>query len=272
MTSPSTDGPSDGESSKLLEVFLSRQDLIEAVTREPRSKPQLVEASGRSRSTVDRGVRTLEKAGIMTRESNGQYELTLFGTVLTREVERTLGRLGALARIRSFFDDAALTAHLDPALFEGATIETSDGLGISAALASFADATEVRLVDPPVGIAFLGIVEHAGPSLAAETTVVVRSDVLTEIAEYNPRIVEAYREQGIELYETDDHLPFSFALLSHDGRPSLCLILGTGHDGLVLVETAAPTAVAWGESRYEQSLANARAVAPSPQTHHTDGQ
>lgn len=250
----------------LLDLFLSRRDLVAPIARRPRSKPELVEASERSRSTVDRGVGALERAGIVSRNSKGRYDLTLFGTVVHRELERTLAHIETLAEIRTFIDDAATDVDLDPALFDESDINYTEGLGISTALDTFADATAVQLVDPPFGLVFLGLGGQDWPRIGTDVTVVLRRDVIGEISSYNPTLLDSYLERDIGLYETEVHLSFSFAMVAEGLQRSLCLMLGNGQDGMVFVESASPSALEWGEALYSRTTANAREISPNTAT------
>lgn len=250
----------------LLHLLLARQDLIEALARRPRSKPELVEASERSRSTVDRGIKVLDRVGIVSRNSKGEYDLTLFGTVVHRELERTLSHVETLAEIRTFIDDAATDGYLDPALFDESQISHTDGLGISTALDTFADATTVQLIDPPFGLVFLALGNRDWPQIGTDVSVVLRQDVIGEIASHNPTFLDSYLERGITLYEMELDLPFSFALIADGLQRSLCLILGNGQDGMVFIESTSPSAFEWGKALYKQTTANAQEIFPNTST------
>lgn len=247
----------------LLHLFLARQDLIEALARGPQSKPELVEASDRSRSTVDRGIKILDRVDIVSRNSKGQYELTLFGTIVHRELEKALSQLESVAEIRVFINDAATDGYLDPVLFDESQIRCTDGLGISTALETFADATAVQLVDPPFGLVFLGLANRDWSQIGTDVSVVLRRGVIGEISSHNPTFFDSYLERGITLYEMERNLPFSFALITEGKQRSLCLMLGNGQDGMVFIESPSPSAVEWGESLYQRTTANAKEIFPN---------
>ena len=61
-----------------IDLVAKRVDLLEALAAGPRYKPALVEATGDSRSTVDRAIRELEAAGLIERTDEG-FWATLAG-------------------------------------------------------------------------------------------------------------------------------------------------------------------------------------------------
>lgn len=248
----------------LLDRLTARRDLIACLKREPLSKPELVEACGVSRSTVDRGVAALADAGIVARGERGRYELTLFGEVVTREVERTLDRMESLVAVSDFLGELSSDIGVDADLFDGATINYTSGQGMATIIEAFDGASEVRLVDPPFPLVFIGLALDTGPLVDGEIISLVRRDILVELSAFSPSIVESFLTAGFDLYEIDDHLPFSFALVDRPAGLTLCLVLGNGRDGLALVETEASTAIEWGEALFDRFATDARPVSEIP--------
>lgn len=255
------------DGAELLDDLLSRRDLLECLEGGSHSKPELTEACGVSRSTVDRGIGTLERAGVVTRGMRGQYELTLFGRIIAREFDRALDRMGQLADVRTFVEtlaDLPDGPEMDAGLFDEANVHHGDGMGVTTAIEAFRDATELRIVDPPFALVVLGLAPHDGASIADQVGVFLRNGVLAELKTHGAGLFETYTEHGIDLYEIDDGLPFSFALVDRAGDRTLVLILGDGHDGMALVETAGPAALEWGKALYDRVVEGAEAVPPTP--------
>jgi DNA-binding transcriptional ArsR family regulator len=245
---------------ELLNVLLSRRAIVARLTGDPHTKPELVAECDVSRSTIDRGISALERAGIVRRGERGQYELTLFGEVTVREFERSLAHMDTLASVSDLISDIASEAGVDATLFEEATIHHSAGITITTVLKVFTDATEVCIVDPPLSLFLTGLSSDSEVFIDGEVTALVRCDMLTELAAFNPQTVETNLGGGIDIYEIGESLPFSFALVDRPTGRSLCLILGDERKGMAVVETDTDAAIDWGTKLYEQVLKNAHSV------------
>lgn len=247
------------EGSHLLGILLTRRDLIQCLRRGPHSKPELVEACQVSRSTVDRGIGTLEDSGVVERE--GRYKLSLFGSIVASEFQRGYERMDSLVRIREFLQDLDGAA-VDAALFDEADIAATDGIGIGPLLEILDGATAVRFVDPPFALVALGLAGEGATIPSATVSVLIRSVVLEEVREFNPSLMAGFADNDVEIRKYDGSFPFSFALVERDGETSLCLVLWSEQRGMALVETINPAALAWGEARYEEALATCNPVVP----------
>lgn len=250
---------SKGDGSHLLGTLLARRDLVECLQADPRTKPELTDHCGVSRSTVDRGVATLFDAGIVRKGSDGRYELTLFGSIVEREFDHCFERMNRLADVREFLED--LDSETDPDrlpvaadLFEGAEITYTEGIGVEQVLETLAGANSVRLVDPPFTLLILGLASNGGSHQPTSVTVLVRDEVLEEVERFDPELLERFVKNDIRIQQYKGSLSFAFALVERDGDTSLCLILWSDQRGMAIVETATEVAVEWGETRYAEAL------------------
>lgn len=249
----------DEHGGKLLDAIRSRRDILRSLNLGPRTKPELVDECDVSRSTIDRGIGTLEDVGVVVR-TDGRYKLTLFGRVVFRDFGLMLERLNRLSRVRHFINDIDGHADVDADLFDRAEIQLSKGLSIAPVPDTFREASELRIVDPPFFLVVLGLASESGPPIDGTVTVFLRSEVLAEVVSYNPSLIETYIGREIALYELSDPPPFSFALLERSTHDSVCLILGNRREGLAIIENQAPDAVTWGEALFEETTDTARQV------------
>lgn len=244
----------------LLDVLRSRKDILQTIKQGPMSKPELVDACDVSRSTIDRGIGTLESAGVVTRGDRGRYELTLFGRVLLRELGRALDRMDRLNEVGPFLEEIDGHAGIDAEFFDDAAIQFSKGVGIATIIETFHGATDLRIVDPPFYLVFLWLASESGPPVDGEVAMFLRDDVLAEVSTYNPSLVETYVERDIDIFELTDPPPFSFALVDRSSQDSVCLILGNRKEGLAVIETQSSEAVAWGRDLFEETAEAAKPV------------
>lgn len=258
---------SKGDGSHLLGTLLARRDLVECLQADPRTKPELTDFCGVSRSTVDRGVATLVDAGIVGRGSDSRYELTLFGSIVAREFEHCFERMDRLADVREFLEDLNNVSDPDRLrfaadLFEGAEITYTDGIGVEQVLETLAGANAVRFVDPPFALLILGLAGNAGSRQPTSVTVLVREEVLAEVQRFDPELLDRFATNDVRIQQYKGSLPFAFSLIDRDGDPSLCLILWSDQRGMAMVETATEAAVDWGETRYAEALTEAEPIDP----------
>lgn len=233
----------------LLDVLLARQEFVACLSEHPRTKPELVVDCQVSRSTVDRGIADLEEAGLV-RRTRGRYELTLFGEIVAHEFDKVFDRMVAFAEVREFVAALPGDADLDATLFADATVRRGGGMGITTAMETLAGASRVRIVDPPLPLLYMGLVRPEPQLDGGSLTVLVREEMLTELAAHVSETLVAFDHAGNRLQRLDRPLPFSFALLDGPTGTELCLLLGSGERGLAVVTTSDAAAVEWGEGLY----------------------
>lgn len=241
---------------ELLGVLLARQRFVECLDERPSTKPELVTDCEVSRSTVDRGIAELEDAGLVRRH-RGRYELTLFGEIVAREFGTLFDRMSAFAAVGDLLAALPGDVGLDATLFEQATVRRGGGMGITTALETFAGASEVRIVDPPLPLLHMGLVQDCEQLRGVNQTVLIRGELLAALATHIPDRLVAFERAGNRLQELDDTLPFAFALVERPTGRELCLLLGSGEAGLAVVTTTDSAAIEWGERLYDSLVADA---------------
>ncbi|MFC4552911.1 MULTISPECIES: helix-turn-helix transcriptional regulator [Halorussus] len=244
-----------------LQKILRRRSHYLRHLRQPRQKRDLVCELDESRSTIDRAVRELERAGFVERGDDG-YRTTLAGELALTEHDRHADRVRGLASFRDLLAELPADASLDGSLFEDPEVVLptphSPREPVGAIDAVLADADRARtlggVVVPEFADAYSERVLDGG--MTAEF-------VLTEgVVEW---LVSRWREQFRAFLETDGvtaavtptERPFSLVLV--DGREGtevgVALHVGGSILGFVRNDTAA--AVAWAEETFERARAGA---------------
>lgn len=251
------------EGYELLERLLPRTDLLECLDDGPKTKPELTEACGVSRSTVNRGINSLEEAGVVERVEGSRFGLTLFGGVVYRELEHLGARLGKLDRVADLITEVGHATDLKAELFDDATIRPPEGMGITAAIDAFRGADSLRIVDPPFGIVYMLVAADPDILGEMETEILVREEMVAEISAIDSIVAEAPPGSTVELRRTGEELPFSVALADHDGTTVLYLVLQNRHGGIAVVRTESAESVQWGEDLYDRLATGAVEIAPA---------
>jgi biotin operon repressor len=248
---------------ELLERLLPRADLLACLEDSPMTKPELTEACGVSRSTVNRGINSLEAAGVVERVEGSRYGLTLFGSIVSRELEHVGTRLHKLNKVADLITEVGHATDLQAELFDDATIRPPEGMGITAAIDAFKGAHSLRIVDPPFGIVYMLVAADPDILGEMETEILVREEMVAEISAIDSIVADAPPGSSVELRRTGEELPFSVALADHGGQTVLYLVLQNRHGGIAVVRTESPKSVAWGEDLYERLARGAVELAPA---------
>jgi len=242
----------------LLLTMISRRDLIACLASDPGTKPELVSACDLSRSTVNRGINHLERAQVVTRGPDGRYRLTLFGEVITHELDQTLDRLNTLEAVRAALTELGAAVDLDPAILADAAITPIEGLGVVETLGVFGDATRVRLVNPPLPFVSFGLETMASMGLTG--TVYLEATVFDELSTAKPALIESLADSGLTIQALQAPAAVAMAIVDRAEAPSSLVILLGSPSTDAIVESRASAAIEWGDARLEAMVAEATPV------------
>jgi len=256
-----TDGV-DGE--RVRDVLRKRSDVLAALSTERHDKPALCDAVGVSRSTVDRAIAELVETGLV-READGQYEATHAGQLGLdtycgyRDVTDTLGAAEPL--LDALPDDAPVGLDLldggtvtvtDPSLPEAALTEVLDRLPAAETLRGFA---------PVVKTNYVSMLQDAVVEEGLSVEIVVKADTLDSIqtiAAARPGVAEFFEADAVDVFTTDEALPYALWLLDGPGLEHAGI---TVHDGGAVVGVLSnddPDVVATYRDQYESVRERAR--------------
>lgn len=229
----------------LTELVLKRRDFLQALADRPRAKPDLVEATETSRSTVDRAIDALEARGLVARE-DGTYRLTFTGRYALSEFDAYTSRLDALVDAHDVLGDLGPEASVDPAALVGATVQTAPSYPNDVA---FHDVIElvragdrVRAVGPALPPRYVDDVRQSIEENELELELVVTPtvvDMLDRRGCHGLRDLVGRDEVGC--YDLDECVPYALWIVeSGDGTDAgLVVYTDTGVKGVVRNDTDA---------------------------------
>ncbi|ESS06310.1 MAG: hypothetical protein A07HB70_01862 [uncultured archaeon A07HB70] len=252
------------DAATLRALVARRRDLLAAAGTDVVDKRDLTETLDVSRSTVDRGVRELERAGLAERVDGG-VRRTLPGTLALREHERTNRRLAAVADASTVLSALPNDADVDSAVLVGASVvsPTPDSpyasLGYQRGVIERADAVRAStsaVIGPQVDLYYEQIVEDG-----LELTVVVSGGVLNRILSgHRDQLREALGTGRVDIYRTDDPLPYGLAVTQTETGGEMFVTV-YDDDGIVgTVGNDSAEAVAWARRTADDQLADAEPV------------
>lgn len=249
-----------------VEALRSRFDVIAAVRTTPRQKPALRSELNVSRSTIDRAVRELECAGLLTRGDDG-YTVTLYGELLAERYETFVRDAAELANGRALLAALPREVSVHPDFLSGADVtqagppaghhpitcfekhlETAGrirGLLHTISQASTPGLLVDRCEDGLVGEFVLGagLTSHATPDVRERTKTLCAT--------------------GIDFYELEA-VPYGLVILDEfetDDDPSVSLfVYDESNELLGTIVNDTPDAVVWAEARYREHRQRATAI------------
>jgi predicted transcriptional regulator len=240
-----------------MSLLTHRRRLLKAVEDGPASKQSLVEDVGVSRSTVDRAVRELEEAGLVSR-TGGAVSLTTSGRVALLAHDRLSDTIRGLGAASELMRHLPLDSVPDPVIFQGGTVvagtpevpqrpaTTLSGL--------VADAEALRGVALSVEPQLVSAGRDAIVERDVEMTVVVPETVVARLLGAHEDALEDSLEGGIDLRQTDRDVPFGVMTFERPEGPIAALLV-YGESGLRgVVTNERDPAVAWARQYVETWL------------------
>lgn len=236
----------------LADVLAKRHDFLEELADRPRTKPGLVEATGTSRSTVDRAIDALEDQGLVRRRDGG-YRLTFTGRRALTAFEDYRTRLDALDAARDVLGSLPADAAVDPDALVGATVRESPRYPNDVGFQDVPDLLErgdrLRVVGPALPPRYVEDVRRA----VVENDLAVEFVVTPTVVEMVDRmpcddLLAVVDDDRVTFYRLDDAVPFALWIVAAaDGTTSgIVAYSDTGVTGVVRNDTDAMTEWATG--------------------------
>lgn len=241
--------------------------------RRPHEKCELARELQESRSTIDRAVRELERAGFVDRTGDG-YRTTLAGELALEDYERHTERLDGIARFREALAGLAPDAPLDAALFEDATVSLPEPHcpyePVEALSTFLASAGHVRLFTPAVVPRYVDVYRERVEAGMTADLVLAEEVVEWLLARRKEDVAAILGTPGVTVSQTPLDRSFSLVLVDRsdavdsDAPADRAVGVMLYDDGSILgfVRSDSREAVAWAEDLFERIASEAERVGP----------
>lgn len=247
-----------GESTEAdIDVLQSRADVVDAVRAEPRRKSEIQAEIDVSRSTVNRAVRDLETAGLLTRTDEG-YAVTAYGDLLADRYEAFLRDADDVGAAAPLLESLPSDVPLSLALLRDAAVHRSVAPAPHRPVSQFEDL--LREADRLRGVSRT-ITQSTTPELihrqvvdnGMEGEMVVGPELAAYMRRERREPVREMLETGRHsVYEAED-VPYGLALLDVDGETHVVAFVYNDNDDLLgTIVNDADAAVDWAEAQFER--------------------
>ncbi|MFC7226828.1 hypothetical protein N0B31_05380 [Salinirubellus salinus] len=235
-----------------LETVARREALLRALDDEPLQKRPLAARVQSARSTVDRGVRELARAGLVEPTPEG-VSRTALGDQLLAEYDRYARRSDAILEARPVLEALPEETTVPTALLLGARVfgpnQTDPYAPLEDGMRTIASADHVRSVVNTALARYADLFEDGLLPAAGRAELCLPARAIRGLLEDRPAwFPRAVDRSDVELVESPTEPPFTAAVVETGARR--LVVLGVFDDrgvGRGLVNDT-PEAVAWAES------------------------
>jgi len=257
------------DSTEIISLLTKRGSILQAVDADGIGKRELVDQLVVSRSTVDRGIRELEAAGLLARSADG-YRRTLLGELLLTEYDQFTTQTAALLAGQELLAELAPDYELDPVVFENATIITASKHDphqpISAFCSLINEARWTQSVFPAVFPQVLDQwVELCDNEMIRADIILSEPAVGTLVSSHADSLETLLAESRIGLHQVDSGPTCGLVVAEDDTTATGGLVvLDNRGSARAYIETDAEMAVSWLRDRITDHLMQSTPLAGQP--------
>jgi predicted transcriptional regulator len=249
------------EASTLRAALDRRHPLLEAVGTGVADKRELTDRVSVSRSTVDRGVRELERLGLLERVDGG-YRRTVVGSLALEEYERTTERLAAISASADVISHLSADVDVDVSVLVGGEVLVPTQESPFRAMSYMNDlirrADRFRIcatavIPPQIELFHREVVEN-DLDLTGVTT---EESFEVLVSDYREEVIEALETGHYDLYVTENPIPYGVVAADGPDGGEMCISF-CGDEGIAgTIANDSPAAVAWANERLDRYVETA---------------
>lgn len=231
----------------VLSTMIQRESVLYAVDVTGCDKREVTDAVPASRSTVDRSIRELEDAGLVTRGANG-YRRTLLGELLLSEYYQFKAQTAELLSAGEVFADLPPQAEIGTPMLDDATIITATQATphqpISSLCSMFSEGSDIRVLCPAV---FPRLINACGTATNEKTDaeLILTEPVVSALIKSYADTLAAFRNTGTDIKLLDSTPQYGFAVSEQPTGATAGLLITDESGARALIKNSGPEAVAW---------------------------
>jgi predicted transcriptional regulator len=237
----------------VLSTLIQRESVLYAVDVTGCDKREVTDAVPASRSTVDRSIRELEDAGLVSRSANG-YRRTLLGELLLSEYYRFKAQTAELLSAGEVFADLPPEADIGTPMLDDATIVTATQATphqpVSSLSSMFTEGSDIRLLCPAMFPQLINAVATTTNDLST-AELVFTEPVVTSLVDSYGETLAALREVGTDLKLLESMPQYGYAVAEQPTGATAGLLITDDSGARALIKNSGSEAVAWVNERID---------------------
>jgi|GEM_PF-1923290 len=256
-------------STGIISLITKREPVLRAVDADGIAKRELVEQLRVSRSTVDRGIRELETAGLLRRSTDG-YQRTLLGELLLSEYDRLAGKTETLLTGRELLAELSPSFELEPIVFENATIVTPSQHAPQQPISAFCSLIEnarwTQTVFPAVLPQLIDQwVELCDQSMIRADIILSEPVVSTMVSDYAESLGTLLAASRLALHQVETTPSCGLVVAESESTATAGIVVFDERGGTrAYIKTDAEEAVSWVRKRINDYLMQSTPLSEQP--------
>lgn len=243
-----------GPGEELRATLHKRSDTLAALAERPRTKPELVEEVGPSRSTVDRSISELEECGCVQRIGS-KYHLTPLGRISLEEYRSYTETMDDIYEAGTVINALPDTVSIPSAFLCGASVYVADPnvpeSALQPSIELLADANRLTGLAPVALTMYPKILDDLVGENDLEVEVVIERSTLETLLELSQERLERLIQGGdLTFLVTDESLPYALWIIEQpeDTYAGITVYENGGVQGVLINDSEA--ALSWARETY----------------------
>ena len=232
-----------------------RYDVLNVLSEGPRTKPELVAAVDKSRSTIDRAITAFRDHDCVEPAGKGRYRLTKTGLTALSVYGDYVARTGALSDATALINDSELD--IGVGFLDGMDVSVADPqvpeLALEPSTRIVRNASKLRGLAAAMLGSYPEILLEGVRETGLDVEIVTTQQLATSALELKPHAVSTLlSSDGVEMRITDRPVPESLWLATthEESHAGITVHADNGVKGVLINDT--PAAVAWAERTYSR--------------------
>lgn len=243
--------PEPAQGKELRGVLSKRSDILQAVADEPLTKPQLIDIVDVSRSTIDRGIKSLESVDCVENR-DGHYIATTKGEFSLEEYlryKRNTNSIDEGGDILNYLDSDVemsknflrnMTVHSRNPHVPDAVLEYSNEL--------LQSATRLTGLAPVALTSYPNLINNEIEERGMSVELVMEDSVLNSLQDIKADVLsDLCADENVDLYIYEDSLPYAMWIMQHDDGETAGITVYDNGAVQGILSNDSPEAVDWAK-------------------------
>jgi len=236
---------------ELRDTLSKRSDILQAVADEPLTKPQLIDVVGVSRSTIDRGIRSLESVDCVENK-NGQYTVTTKGELALDEYLRYNTNTDSIHEGGEVLNYLSNDVEINTSFLRNMTVHSQNPHIPDAVLEYGSEllqsATQLTGLAPVALSSYPNLINDAIEERGMSVELVMENSVLNSLQEIKADVLsELTNDKDMDLYIYEDSLPYAVWIMEHNETETAGITVYGNGSVQGILSNDSPGAVEWAK-------------------------